>query len=513
MPQNFIACDREQVWLLPPSVRDWLPEDHLAWTVLDAVAELDLTAFYSAYRSDGHGRPAYEPSMVVALLLYAYARGNRSSRRIERACVEDVAYRVIAGNLVPDHSTIAEFRARHEVALAELFGGVLGLCAKVGLVSVGVIAIDGTKVLANASHERNLDYRQVAERILAEAERIDREEDELYGEARGDELPEQLRTAEGRRAALRRAKEELEREQAAGEVEGESDLELEFDSERVGQIRGRGRRGWSTDARRQLDEHRRRQKRPVVNDRQERLLEARRRLVEQHLVEIEANRRYELWYSGRDPNGVKKPRSGPGLSSWAAPAVPEGRINLTDPDSRVMQSTQRWVQGYNAQSAVTPGQIMVAAEISVLSPDFGQLEPMVQAAERELEKAGVSAQPEVVVADAGYWHTNQMQRLAARGIPALIPPDANTRQGQRPGWSGGFYAFMRRVLASDAGHQLYRQRQILVEPVFGHTKHNRKIDRFMRRGRSAVHSEWRLIGATHNLLKLHHHMTAPAATG
>jgi hypothetical protein len=201
------------------------------------------------------------------------------------------------------------------------------------------------------------------------------------------------------------------------------------------------------------------------------------------------------------------------LSSWVAPPAPEGKINLTDPDSRIMQSTQRWVQGYNAQSAVTPGQIMVAAEISVLSPDFGQLEPMVRAAERELEKASVSGQPEVVVADAGYWHTAQMQRLAARGIPALIPPDANTREGQRPGWSGGFYAFMRRVLASDTGHQLYRQRQMLVEPVFGHTKHNRKIDRFMRRGRSAVQSEWRLIGATHNLLKLHQHLTLPAATG
>jgi hypothetical protein len=131
---------------------------------------------------------------------------------------------VIAGNLVPDHSTIAEFRCRHEDALAGLFGGVLGLCAKAGLVSVGVIAIDGTKVLANASHERNVDYRQLADQILAEAGRIDREEDELYGEARGDELPEQLRTAEGRRAALRKAKEELEREKATGEVKGESDL-------------------------------------------------------------------------------------------------------------------------------------------------------------------------------------------------------------------------------------------------------------------------------------------------
>jgi transposase len=126
MAMNFIGCDRDQVFLMPPSLREWVAEDHLVWTVLDAVAEMDLGAFYRAYRADGHGRPAYEPSMMVALLLYAYARGNRSSRAIERACVEDVAYRVVAGNLVPDHSTIADFRVRHEAALSELFTGVLG---------------------------------------------------------------------------------------------------------------------------------------------------------------------------------------------------------------------------------------------------------------------------------------------------------------------------------------------------------------------------------------------------
>jgi transposase len=209
MALNFIGCDRDQVFLMPPSLREWVAEDHLVWTVLDAVAEMDLGAFYRAYRADGHGRPAYEPSMMVALLLYAYARGNRSSRAIERACVEDVAFRVVAGNLVPDHSTVAEFRVRHEAALAELFTGVLGLCGRAGLVSVGVIAIDGTKVQANASREANRSYGQIAREILAEAAETDRREDELYGEARGDELPERLRTSEGRRAALREAKARL----------------------------------------------------------------------------------------------------------------------------------------------------------------------------------------------------------------------------------------------------------------------------------------------------------------
>src|SRR5687767_8609147 len=212
MGARFIGCDREQVFLMPPSLRDWVSEGHLVWTVLDAVAELDLSRIYADYRDDGRGRPAYEPSMMVALLLYAYARGNRSSRGIERACVEDVADRVVTGNLAPDHSTIAEFRCRHERPLGEVFSGVLGLCARAGLVSVGVVAIDGTKMAANASSDANRDFGQIAREILAEAAAIDAREDELYGDQRGDELPEQLRTREGRRRALREAKERLARE-------------------------------------------------------------------------------------------------------------------------------------------------------------------------------------------------------------------------------------------------------------------------------------------------------------
>src|SRR3954469_3272239 len=212
MGARFIGCDRDQVFLMPPSLRDWVPDGHLVWAVLDAVAELDLSAVYASYRDDGRGRPAYEPSMMVALLLYAYARGNRSSRGIERACVEDVAYRVVTGNLAPDHSTIAEFRCRHERPLGEVFSGVLGLCARAGLVLVGVVAIDGTKMAANASSDANRDFGQIAREILAEAAEIDRREDELYGDRRGDELPEHLRTREVRRKALREAKERLEHE-------------------------------------------------------------------------------------------------------------------------------------------------------------------------------------------------------------------------------------------------------------------------------------------------------------
>jgi transposase len=162
MPQNFLACDREQSFLLPPDVREWLPENHLAWFVIDAVGVMDTSGFYAAYREDGHGRAAYEPSMMLALLLYCWSRSVRSSRAIERACMEDVACRVIAAHQQPDHATIARFVVRHERALGELFGEVLALCADAGLATVGVIAIDGTKVHANASRDRTIDYEQIA---------------------------------------------------------------------------------------------------------------------------------------------------------------------------------------------------------------------------------------------------------------------------------------------------------------------------------------------------------------
>jgi transposase len=500
---------------MPPSLREWVPEDHLVWTVLDAVAEMDLGAFYASYRADGHGRPAYEPSMMVALMLYAYACGNRSSRAIERACVEDVAYRVICSNLVPDHSTIAEFRVRHEDALAELFTGVLGLCRRAGLVSVGVVAIDGTKVAANASREANRGYERIAREILAEAAETDRREDERYGEARGDELPERLRTSAGRRAALREAREELERDRAesaaADAPTGAAEaVAIELDPARF-VTRAHGRRAWLREGRRTLEERRALEARPIPRSRSERLEESAHRLEEELVVEHRANAAYEAWRRrGVAADGTR--RMAPGTTKpYRPPRLPAGTINTTDPDSRLVKTVgQKAIQGYNAQAAVNEHQILVAAEVTVESPDFGHLEPMVDATERELERAGAGA-PGVVIADAGYWHKRQMENIVGRGIQVLIPPDSGLRTSARPGWDGGLYAFMRRVLATDRGKALYRKRHATIEPVFGQMKFNRRFDRFLRRGRSAVRSEWRLFGASHNLLKLHNHRTAAAA--
>ena len=452
---------------MPPDVRDWLPEGHLAWFVLDAVAAIDLAVFYGAYREDGRSRPAYEPSMMVALLLYAYARGVRSARAIERACEVDVAYRVIAAHTKPDHATIARFVERHERALAGLFGAVLGLCAQAGLAKVGIVAIDGTKVQANASRDATRDYEQIAREIIEEAKAIDAAEDELYGDRRGDELPEELATGEGRRAWLREAKRRLER---------------------------------------QRDE----QPQPVPRSRPKRIKEAKRRLEEELFTELRANAAYES-YRARDRmrNGRRLGAHSP-PKPYTPPATPEGRINTTDPDSRVVKALRGFVQGYNAQAVTNEHQIVLAAEVMTAGGDFGHLEPMLEATRRELHTIGVKETPGVVLADAGYWHQQQMERAIGQGSEVLIPPDTSKRKTPRPGWTGGYYAFMRRVLASERGGELYGRRQPMIEPVFGQTKHNRGMGRFNRRGRGAVRAEWRLITATHNLLKLHRHALAAA---
>jgi transposase len=517
MTYNFLACDREQVFLLPPDPRDWLPEGHLAWFVLASVQEMDLAAFYGSYRQDGWGRAAFEPSMMVALLLYSYARGERSSRGIERKCVEDVAYRVIAAHQTPDHATVARFRVRHEDALAGLFSSVLGLCKEAGLVNVGVIAIDGTKVHANASHHSNLDYEQIAREILKEAAALDAAEDELYGDARGDELPEHLQTSEGRRAALREAKRKLERDRGekgspktepAAETEAPG-VKIELDGEVI-VARAQGREGWLREARHQLDEHRRLQAMPNPRSRAERLLECERRLQENLLIELQANEAYEAHRA----NGVTSDgrRFGARPKPYVAPEVPAGKINTTDLDSRNVKTPRSYTQGYNTQAAVNEQQIVLAAEVTASSPDFGHLQPMVQATNKELEQIGVSDTPGVVVADTGYWHEEQIDNVVGNGTQVLIPPDAGKRDTPRRGWNGERYAFMRAVLAGDYGGGLYRRRKAMVEPVFAQTKHNRRINQFQRRGRSAARSEWRLITATHNLLKLHkHQIAAPGA--
>src|SRR6266568_2842162 len=307
----------------------------------------------------------------------------------------------------------------------------LRLCREAGLVKVGVIAIDGTKIAANASLQANRSYERIVREILEEAAEIDRLEDERYGAARGDELPEQLRTREGRRRELQEAKRTLEgdRRSAGVETAGQDDInvaDLELHPERF-TTRSYGRRNWLREARHFIDEHRRLQARPIARSRARRLEEAARRLDQDHAVEREANQQYEAWRArGIAKDGSR--RMAPGTTKpYQPPETPAGTINTTDPDSRIVRRKgQPATQGYNCQAAV------------------------------------------------------------GRGIQVLIPPDSGLRTGSRPGWDNGLYAFMRRVLATEHGQAIYRRRMATVEPVFGQVKYNRRFDRFHRRGRAAV---------------------------
>jgi transposase len=436
MAQNFLSCDRDQDFLMPPSVREWLPAGHLAWYLLDVVERLDLDAFYGEYRADGSGRAAHEPGMMVALLLYAYAVGERSSRQIERRCVEDVAFRVIAANRAPDHTTIARFRQRHAERLAELFVQVLALCAKAGMVRVGTVAVDGSKLAANAGIAANRTYekiREEVERMLAEADAVDAAEDERLGDARGDELPAELADPVTRRERLERAKRELEAEQAARVAEHEAML---------------------------------------------------------------ARRAEHAERTGRKPKG-RPPGDGPGPEPPA-----DAKRNITDPDSRIMRDRGALVQAYNAQALVGEGRIIVAADVTTSPNDSNQLLVMLNAARADLDAIGHDGKIKCVLADGGYWNHDDI--ATARQSTVVVIPTSdphNKHRKQRPR-QGPEADRINKILATAAGKRLYRRRAELVEPVFAHTKHTRRITRFSRRGHTAVRAEWRLIAATHNLLKL-----------
>jgi Transposase DDE domain len=412
---------------------------------------------------------------------------------------------VITANAVPDHATVARFVRRHQGPLAGLFTSVLELCGKAGLVRSGVVAIDGTKLPGNASRFVNVDYGRVAREIIDQAIATDEAEDEEHGDARGDELPPELRTDEGRRAWLARELASERDKDAVLEPEEEPDPGHEFDAEQI-VARVQGRDGWLLEAKRQLDQDRWDAPARVPRSRAERLWEAGRRLEADLAAEVRGNEAYEAYRAqGRMKDGR---RFGGPPKPYQPPVTPEGKVNLTDPDSHLMKGNRVFVQGYNAQAVVTENQIVLAAEISTEPTDFSQLAPMINATKRELEQAGVPDTPEVAAADAGYWNERHMDDLAAQGIAVLIPPDSGKRRGGRPGWTGGRYSWMRRLLETGTGNELYRKRSQTIEPVFGHTKHNRQFTQFHRRGRAAVRTEWRLLMMTHNLTKLHNHQIA-----
>lgn len=524
MASKFLLVDRDQSFLQPTSFMDVLGEDHLVWTVLDVVSQLDLAPAYARYRGDPElgGRPAFDPAMMVALLFYAYCEGKRSSREIEQACRRDWAYRAICGNLEPDHATIARFRVLLDDLLASLFAQVLGICGRLGLIRVGVVAVDGTKMEAAASKGANRTLEGLralegeAQAMLAEAAAADQADHQVPGGI----SPE--------RRTLHRS-ERLERIKAAKE-KVEADLAR---LENHPKHRASGENASATRGRR--------------------------------LPGPEP--------SGTQPSGKAQPGAGP-------------QGNVTDPDSRLMKTQEGFVQGYNAQAVATEDQVVLAAEISQNPGDVALLEPMLQAAEANLDSVGVPDPIGVGLADAGYWSEDNgnltlgmelliattkghrvgkvaeeppplsdpsptlEERAAARspviaraargeiscreaadllglsyshtcylvaayrlqGETALTltcQPNGGGRSKPPPSTATLARRAMEAKLAEEANRDLYRQRGWMIEGVFAHTKTHRGCVRFQRRGLAACDAEWKLMNLVGNLLKIHRRSTNP----
>jgi transposase len=446
MAYNFLPCDRNQAYLLPPSLTDWLPEDHLAWFVLDAVEQIDLSEFYKKYRTDGVGNTAFHPSMMVALLIYSYCTGQRSSRQIEKHCQTDVAYKVVTANQHPDHSTISRFRKENQSHLKKLFLEILRLCAQAGLVKLGTVSLDGTKIKANASLSANRTLKhleQEIDKMLSEAEAKDAEEDKAYGaDKRGDELPEELRDRKTRINRLQACKERLEHENAQAEKAQQEKID----------------------------------KRKAKEER-----------------------------TGKKPRGrTPKPAEEAGNK--------EAKANVTDPDSRIMKTRNGFVQGLNAQAVTTEQQIIVAEDVTQEENDKQQLHPMLEQAEENRQAVEIEEEIGVALADAGYCSQENFTKKPAGDAELLVATQKDYKQrkamAEQPEAEGPIpdnlspTERMERKLLTERGRKLYKIRGKTVEPVFGQIKDVLGFERFMRRGIDACRSEWSLICAVHNLLKL-----------
>jgi transposase len=508
--KSFRPVERDQQFLLPPDMRAWLPADHLVWFVLDAVAGLDLAAFRDRRRLGGAGRAAYDPAMLLGLLIYGYALGQRSSRQIERLCQTDVAFRIACAQDVPDHVTIARFRAEHEAALGGLFEQVLLLCARAGMGRVGTIALDGTKIAANAAMSANRSesaLRRIAGDILTDAAAVDAAEDEQYGDARGDELPPQLADPHGRVGRIKAMLDELAAERAGNAAEAGAPARAQSRVHRATAALERTRA--------QVAEHNaERAKREAA------AAAAGTAIPGTRPVPIEAHNRVRA-AAGR------LARAQVALHAASHPPAPppgspsEAKRNLTDPDSRIMPSRTGWLQGYNCQLVVSSDYLILAADVVTDTTDTGHYQPMIdQAADtaRTIRRAtGRRTRIGTALADAGYASTSNLtapgpDRLIALGTRRDHQNAARTdpAHGQPPQDAGPRERMAHR-LRTPAGAARYRQRAAIVEPVNAHLKDRRALRRFARRGLTAARSELRLAAAVTNLLRLHTKLAANPA--
>jgi transposase len=501
---------------MPVSMRDWLEDGHLAFFVLEVVGELDTTALHR--RPGGcTGRPPYEPEMMLALLLYAYCCGIRSSRRIEAHCRTDAAFRVICGGLVPDHATIARFVVEHEQALAGLFVEGVRLCAAAGLADLSVVALDGTKIAADASRSRNRDAcwirREIAKLMALTAD------DQALVAADVDALPGawpacEITTPTGRLARLQAALEVIQAEDAAVAAEAERSAQAAAALAEHGrqQIGRKPKDPHAALARAEIDY-------AVARERVEDLqAERERRAAAAARGEKTTGPRLRIDKAQDALERAVRRLAAAREAVRAAPGT-ERRANITDPDSRLMTTKDGWVQGYNAQAIVNPRQIVLAIDVSQDPGDVQLFQPMNDKLTQTLAAVGITAQVELELADAGYCSE---ANLTCPGPDRLIATQKDHKQRRATRELGhtdgppppGLTATeeMEHLLRTPQGHAAYKQRSQLIEPVFGDHKHNRQIRRFRRRGLSAARSEWAFIHLAGNLLKLHQHRAAAATT-
>jgi len=425
MAKTYRPYVPEQDLLLPPSLRDWLPEDHLAFFVSDLVDHLDLSAITSVYEENERGYPPYHPVMLTKVLVYAYCVGVFSSRKIQRRLVEDIAFRLLAAGNAPDFRTIADFRKTHLPALRGFFEQVLRLARDLGTLRVGRVAIDGSKVKANASKHKAMSYdrmrdkqkqlRAEIDQLLAQAEATDAAEDAEYGaDQRGDELPAELQRRESRLKRIREA-----------------------------------------------------------------------------IRVLKARTKDEAAAAGPPTDSVKPD--------------PKAQYNFTDPESRIMKGPEGFVQAYNVQVAVDERQLIVGQSVTQETNDKKQLLPMITII---AQQSGLT--PPQVLADAGYCSDANLTAIADTPIDAYIST-RKQKHGERPGpcprgplpKTATIIDRMTRKLHRKVGAAVYARRKAIVEPVIGQIKHARGFRQFLLRGFEQVRSEWSLVCATHNILKLY----------
>ncbi len=452
--KTFRPYDPSQVLLMAPVLSEWVPEGDLAHFVFDLVEDtLDLSQVYVSYE-DERGYPPYDPRLMLKLLIYGYAHGVCSSRKLEQATYRDVAVRMLCAGQHPDYRSIARFRARHLEALAELFVQALRLCKEAGLLKLGTLALDGTKLRANASRHKAMSHarmvsaeaqleeeiaalRAQAKALLQEAERVDADEDERFGpDSRGDELPDELARRESRLKRLREAKAALE-------------------------------------------------------------AEARER---------ERVRRAEMVAEGR------KPRTPPGGRDPFAPK-PTDQRNFTDPESKIMKTSDgSFHQCFNAQAVVDgEAQVIVAAELSSEAPDARQLAPALDQLADNLETTEAElADDAVLLADAGYFSEDNVETATAHGLDPYIATGRHKHSDPPPIAPRGpipKHATPKQRMArknrTRKGQAVYSRRKAIVEPVFGQMQTVQAARQLLLRGQTAARAQWRFNCAIHNLLKLH----------